>query len=142
MNDNEHKVNRVDPLDSINNIPQDDFSMSEFKMDFLASNISSPRQISRTDFMMDSALKTFIKEEPSEIASCSQLSPMSPNSSGLGSSLQSQSPHTTNSYFAAAIRGQHLSQNIYSNRADPILAATSLNIKNEALSPQSMDTCN
>lgn len=93
---------------------------------------------------MDPTLKHYIKEEPIEMNSCSQLSPLSPNSSGLGSSLHSQSPQTTNNYFAA-LRSHQLGQtsggvNYSSNRADPILA--SMNIKNEAFSPQSMDICN
>lgn len=109
--------------------------------------------------------KPFIKEEPIDIT---QLSPLSPNSSGLGSSLHSQSPQNHVNYFSMISQQQHQQkvmqqqqqqqqQNarsvnitptglIYSNvgnhRSDPTIAANSLNIKNEAFSPQSMDICN
>ena len=71
------------------------------------------------------SLQRIIKQEFATPAS-----PMSPSqaSSGLGSSLPSASP--AQHFFHFSELGH-----------DPILSAASLNIKNEAYSPQSMDIC-
>lgn len=126
----------------------EEFAMNEYKVDFnVPSSTSSPGLLSRTDYQMLDPMKPYIKEEPCEVASCSQLSPLSPTSSGLGSSLHSQSPQNSMANYFASIGTQPQQQPanmIYINNGrDPILTAASLsNIKNEAFSPQSMDICN
>lgn len=141
---------RADQTDQSIGMPLtgDEFSMSDFKMDFnVTSNSSSPSLLSqRADFQSPS-VKPFVKqEEPTEVVT--SLSPLSPSSSGLGSSLHSQSPQTTNNYFASMRAGQPTMTGaggmgvFAATRGDPIPAAASLNIKNEAFSPQSMDICN
>ena len=135
--------------DSVMALSGDEYTISEFKMtDFnVPSSNSSPQLLSRTDYQMLGPMKPYIKEEPTEMASCSQMSPLSPTSSGLGSSLHSQSPQNNMAnYFASLNVGAQpatTSNVMYiNNNADPILTAASLNIKNEAFSPQSMDICN
>lgn len=126
----------------------EEFAMNDFKMNEVfnvPSNTSSPSMLSRNDYQMLDPMKPYIKEEPNEVASCSQLSPLSPTSSGLGSSLQSQSPQNHMANYFASLSGPQQSPNIMytiNNNGDPILSAASLNIKNEAFSPQSMDICN
>lgn len=146
---------------------ESEFTLNDYKIDFnVPSNASSPQLLSRTDYQMLDPMKPYIKEEPIEVAtSCSQLSPLSPTSSGLGSSLHSQSPsNNMANYFASLNNAQQQQQQqqqlqqhhqaltsnnsvmygVLSNSTsgDPILTAASINIKNEAFSPQSMDICN
>lgn len=145
--------------------PDASYLGGDFKMDFnvLSPNaapspgnmLSQQQQQQSGDYQMyETMTKAFIKEEPVDINSCTQLSPLSPTSSGLGSSLHSQSPQTTN-YFTtiagsaniSALQQQQQQQmsNLYTNTrvggGDPILASASI-IKNEAFSPKSMDICN
>lgn len=102
----------------------------------------------------------YIKEEldSSVNATTTQLSPLSPTSSGLGSSLHSQSPQNNMiHYFATLNQQQQVQQqqqqspltannvmyigvgNGGHDHHHGIISASSLNIKNEAFSPQSMD---
>ena len=148
--DSENKQNQVSTgPESVNmTLSPEEFAMNEFKIDFnVPSNTSSPGLLSRTDYQMLDPMKPYIKEEPCEVASCSQMSPLSPTSSGLGSSLHSQSPQNNMANYFASLTGTQQQQptNVMytiNNSTDPILSAASLNIKNEAFSPQSMDICN
>ena len=106
------------------------------------------------NYQMSNQMKAFqIKEEPVEMPSstCSQLSPLSAaNSSGLGSSLHSQSPHNPsniNSYFSNLTMNQQPNNTPNTSDSGLIFMGSSandsmINIKNEAFSPQSMDICN
>jgi hypothetical protein len=95
---------------------------------FLNANNHLPLTDADT-YAVTQSLKTIIKQEY-----MTPISPVSPSisSSGLGSSLPSASPAQQFFQFNDLMERRH----------DPILSAASLNIKNEAFSPQSMDICN
>ena len=130
--------NQINTSESLNMaLSTEEFPMNNFKIDFNSS---------RNDFHILNPMKQYIKEEPCEVP-CSQLSPLSPTSSGLGSSFHSQSPQNNLANYIASLTNnqqQPVNNTLYINNSggDPILTAASLNIKNEAFSPQSMDICN
>ncbi|KAI2799583.1 hypothetical protein BLOT_011489 [Blomia tropicalis] len=148
-----NKQSQMNTMDSISMaLSPEEFNMNDTfgKIDFnVPSNTSSPIGLmSRPEYQMLDPMKPYIKEEPTDIASCSQLSPLSPTSSGLGSSLHSQSPQNSIVNYFSSLTGGHTQTTtgnvVYMNTGsgDPILTAASLQIKNEAFSPQSMDICN
>jgi hypothetical protein len=95
---------------------------------FLNANNHLPLTDADT-YAVTQSIKSIIKQEY-----MTPISPISPSqsSSGLGSSLPSASPAQQFFQFNDLMERRH----------DPILSAASLNIKNEAFSPQSMDICN
>lgn len=97
---------------------------------FLSSSAPSLPLTEVDTYVATQSLATLIKQEY-----VTPLSPLSPSqsSSGLGSSLPSASP----------AQQSFLQLNDFLERKhDPLLAAASLNIKNEAYSPQAMDISN
>lgn len=97
---------------------------------FLNSSVNHLPLTESDQLAVTQSLQTIIKREI--MTSISPLSP-SHSSSGIGSSIPSASPQQQQ-YFQF--------NELNERRHDPILSATSLSIKNEAHSPQSMDICN